>query len=174
MIFNDVDNEIKQFLDSAEAVLALKEYKNDESREMVKTWLDHALAINRMLKYFLVKANKAKGIDPIITEALKVLLYADDAEWFKWYDALRNYLTKKPQDDAKENKLKLNFENSTLAGGWDMNKESANSCVILKNPDGEMFLGIMKKDKNTLFQKEWADGRGKNKRCFRKEVGRDN
>ncbi len=114
MIFDDLEDEAKQFIDSAEDVLTLNEYKSKESKEPIKKWMDHALAINRMLKYFLVKESKIKGVplDPVISEALTILLRAEDAEWFWWYDALRNYLTKKPQDDAKENKLKLNFENN--------------------------------------------------------------
>ena len=35
-----------------------------------------------------------------------------------------------------------------------MNKESSNSCVILESPEGKQFLAIMKKGKNTVFQKE--------------------
>jgi hypothetical protein len=37
-------------------------------------------------------------------------------DWFKNYDAVRNYLTKKPQSEI--NKLKLNFEHSVLLGGF--------------------------------------------------------
>ena len=40
------------------------------------------------------------------------------------YNLLRNYLTKKPWESVQ--KWKLNFENSTLAGGWDKNKETDN------------------------------------------------
>ena len=99
-------------------------------------------------------------MDSRLAEGLKTILYEaklDDGtsvEWFRWYDGLRNYLTKKVGVDEKENKLKLNFENATLWAWWDVNKESSNSCVILESPEGKQFLAIMKKGKNTVFQKE--------------------
>lgn len=164
MIFSDIKENAKQFLDSASTALSLKEYKSKESIEIIKQWLDYALAVNQMLKYFLVKESKVKGapIDPVITEALNVFLRADDAEWFKWYDALRNYLTKKPQDDAKNNKLKLNFKNASLLDGWDVNKEASNLCVVLQNTNGNQLLAVLNKENNNLFQ-EKMEGRGKNK-----------
>ena len=72
------------------------------------------------MKYFEVKESKVKGhpINTDLANMLTALLHADDADWFGWYDAVRNYLTKKPQDDAKKNKLKLNFFNPNLLGGW--------------------------------------------------------
>jgi|GEM_PF-216916 len=165
MIFADIKEHTKNFLTEAGEVLKLKKYQEKSSIEKIKTCMDYALAVNKMLKYFSVKENKTKGqpVDSTITGALDVLLRSEDAEWFRWYDALRNYLTKKPQDDTKNNKLKLNFKNSTLAEGWDINKESANSCVLLRNLNGKIFLGIMRKDKNISFQKEWCEGRGKKK-----------
>ncbi|OGJ49885.1 hypothetical protein A2229_01105 [Candidatus Peregrinibacteria bacterium RIFOXYA2_FULL_33_7] len=165
MIFNDIEKNMESFLKETNDIITLKKYKgNKEGTEKIKQWFDYTLAINRMLKYFLVKENKIKGnsLDTNISEALKTLIYSDDAEWFKWYDALRNYLTQKPQDEAKENKLKLNFDNPSLAGGWDVNKECSNFCVILKDKNEKKYLAIMKKGENTLFQKEWTEGRGKN------------
>lgn len=160
MILGDIEANGKHFLDSTDTVMGLTEYKSKGSKEKIKQWLDYALAVNRMLKYFLVKESKVKGtpLDSIVSNALKSLLYADDAEWFVWYDALRNYLTKKPQDDAKENKLKLNFQNSTLAGGWDVNKEPDNYCVILQDVKDKQYLAVIAKQEkqkgyNKIFEK---------------------
>ena len=55
------------------------------------------------------------------------------------YNKVRNYITQKL---GEENKIKLNFENPTLANGWDVNKEDANSCVILLK-EGKYYLGVM-------------------------------
>ena len=159
LIFADVDKYIEQFLISSEKIVNLQEYKSNGSKEAIKAWMDYALTINQMLKYFLVKENKIKNnpIDSVISNALKNILFEGivdidgkevTVKWFSWYDALRNYLTKKPQDDVKENKLKLNFENSTLAGGWDINKEPDNYCVILQDQEGRQYLAVIAKQQN--------------------------
>ncbi len=66
------------------------------------------------------------------------------------YNKVRNYATRKPYS---EEKIKLNFENSTLLDGWDMNKESDNTSVILRK-DGLYYLGIMNKKFNKIFKPE--------------------
>lgn len=64
------------------------------------------------------------------------------------YNKIRNYVTKKPYSVEK---FKLNFENPTLADGWDKNKEQANTSIILLK-DGKYYLGIMNaKDKPKLI-----------------------
>lgn len=125
-----------------------KEKTKKEWKEAIKDWMDDALAVNRMLKYFWVRENKVKGtpMDATLSEALRVVLNGknDEATWFKWYDGLRNFLTKKPQDDAKENKLKLNFENGSLLGGWSDGQEKSKAAVLLRK-EGVYYLGILKK-----------------------------
>lgn len=63
------------------------------------------------------------------------------------YNMVRNYLTRKPYS---EEKFKLNFDNSTLLNGWDVNKERDNSGVILRK-DGLYYLAIMDKKSNKVF-----------------------
>ena len=65
------------------------------------------------------------------------------------YNKVRNYLTKKP-GDAK--RIKLMFENPTLADGWDANKEKDNTSVIFLK-DGNYYLGIMNPTAKTDFTK---------------------
>ena len=45
------------------------------------------------------------------------------------YNMVRNRMTKKPYSDEK---IKINFDNSTLLAGWDLNKESDNTCTLLR------------------------------------------
>ena len=59
------------------------------------------------------------------------------------YNAIRNYLTKKNQDDLKKNKLKMNFSCNTLAAGWDKNKESSNLCTIFKDEEENLYLSLI-------------------------------
>lgn len=66
----------------------------------------------------------------------------------KFYDKVRNYLTKKPYSLEK---IKLNFENSTLLQGWDENKEKDNSSVLLLR-DGYYYLAIMARGFNKIFE----------------------
>ena len=55
------------------------------------------------------------------------------------YNKIRNYATRKLTESEK---FKLNFDNPTLANGWDQNKEEANtSILLLKN--GNYYLGVM-------------------------------
>lgn len=160
LIFNDIENHSKHFHVEAEKILKLEKYSGDKEKQQIKEWLDDTLAVTRILKYFLVKETKARGapIDSTLSLTLDEILFGEDVEWFKWYDAVRNFLTKKPQDDAKENKLKLNFGNSTLASGWDVNKEPDNYCVIFKDPEGNKFLGVIARHQdqqgyNKIFEK---------------------
>lgn len=66
------------------------------------------------------------------------------------YNKVRNYATRKPYSNEK---IKLNFENSTLLDGWDLNKESDNTSVIFRK-DGLYYLGIMNKNYNKIFKSD--------------------
>lgn len=72
------------------------------------------------------------------------------------YNKTRNYLTRKPYSTEK---VKLNFENSTLLDGWDANKETANTSVLLRK-DGLYYLAVMDKKYNKVFEQmpEVAEG----------------
>lgn len=172
LFYLDINEHVQAFIDESENILALGEkyekYKeNEESKRKIKAWMEEARSVNAMLRYFLVREGKIKG-DILNSELINIVKMLTDGEsgevnWFKWYDLLRNYLTQKPQDNTKENKLKLNFENSVLAGGWDVNEESKKSCVILYNPqDRKRYLVIMNKNNLNLFEESWEHGRGEN------------
>lgn len=157
MICEDIETLANNFVNNTDQILKIpeKDYEKDESKKEIKSWLDNALGVNQILKYFKVKANKIKGdpIDAKTENALDALAYSDDNP-IKDYDVIRNYLTQKPQD--RINKLKLNFENASLAGGWDENKESDNSCVILKDESNKQYLAIMKYADTTIFSQKNA------------------
>ena len=63
------------------------------------------------------------------------------------YNKVRNWLTRKPFSTEK---IKLNFDNSQLLGGWDVNKEPDCTGVILRK-DSFYYLGIMDKKSNRIF-----------------------
>lgn len=160
LIIHDIVSHSQNFLNKSEVILSLEKYDTEIAKQEIKTWLDYALAVCQMLKYFQVRENKTKGkpLDPIVSQALDYILHSEEIDWFGWYDSVRNFLTKKHPDDVKKNKLKLNFENSTLAEGWDVNKETDNYCIILRNSNFKYFLAIIakqgsEKGNNKIFQK---------------------
>lgn len=149
LIFADLEDSAKRFIDNKEVIEDWK-FKIDEWKAKIKLWLDETLTINRILKYFITKENKRKWKSqiPEIENLLKVLIFEFD--WFRSYDAIRNYLTKKPQSEI--NKLKLNFENGILLDGWSDWQEKSKWAVLLKNND-KFYVGILGKNKK-IFDTE--------------------
>jgi len=164
----DIERNTKAFLDSSDSIVAIEKFKDkkqfvgeeDQTIKQVKDWLDAATDAMRIVRYFAVRKSKMKGNLPNVTmeQALSNLLHNEDAQWFKWYDLIRNYLTKKPQDDVKENKLKLNFGTSSLLGGWSDGQEKTKAATLLRN-NNALYLCILKtknvfdtsKDNNPIY-----------------------
>ncbi len=147
-IFSDLEQAVSKFIENQSAVLESADFKSVERKEVIKNWLDQMLVISQIVKYFSVKEKDVKGksLDPLVAEFMKNF-FEGDAHWSSWYDLIRNFMTRKVQDRAndKANRMKLNFGNSTLADGWDVNKEPSNYCVLLKNPNGKYHLAIISK-----------------------------
>lgn len=80
------------------------------------------------------------NLEPLITELAKII---------PLYNKVRNFATQKPYSTEK---VKLNFDNSTLLDGWDRSRETANLGVLLRK-GGYYYLAIMDKKKNKLFEK---------------------
>lgn len=66
------------------------------------------------------------------------------------YNMVRNRMTQKPYSNEK---IKLNFDNSTLLAGWDLNKEVDNTCTLLRK-DGNYYLVIIDKRNNKVLKPE--------------------
>lgn len=165
----DIERNTKAFLQESDSIVALEKFKDENHQEgeedqtikKIKDWFDAATDAMRIVRYFAVRKSKMKGNLPNVTmeQALSNLLYSDKAQWFKWYDLIRNYLTKKPQDDVKEKKLKLNFGNPSLLDGWSDGQEKKKAATILKY-DNELYLCILKtknvfdtsKEDNPIYQ----------------------
>lgn len=79
------------------------------------------------------------------------------------YNKVRNWLTRKPFSTEK---IKLNFDNSQLLGGWDVNKEPDCNGVLLRK-DGYYYLGIMDKKSNRIFESDVTPSDGD---CYEKMV----
>ena len=143
------------FKEDFEDIVSKKDFKNNEgSKITIKNFADSVLWIYQMAKYFAIEKRRSWNDEYELSEFYTnpndgYLLFYKDAydEIVKTYNDLRNYLTKKPYNQEK---WKLNFENPTLANGWDKNKESDNSAVILLK-DEKYYLGLMRKGNNKIF-----------------------
>lgn len=120
--------------------------KNQDDKKLTKSLLDSMLNLQRSIKLLFVKAEIDKDIS----------FYAFFDTYFeslsgivKLYDKVRNFESKKPYSLEK---FKLNFENSTLLDGWDLNKEPDNTSVLFRK-NGLFYLGIMDKKHNKIFTK---------------------
>jgi len=133
------------------------EYKDQEykPKQTIKDYLDKVLGIYGIVNYFSLQKWQFENKENIDKEDKDIFFYTKldkfllDYYPFKIYNSIRNYLTKKPY---KQNKVKLNFDNSTLLNGWDKNKESSNYGVILRK-DNKYFLAVMKKWDTNIFDK---------------------
>lgn len=119
--------------------------QNEDHVELIKKFLDCVKNLQRFMKTLEADVGDKE-----------VRFYADFdnnmaelKNFNKLYDAIRNYLTKKPYSLEK---FKLNFGQSTLANGWDVNKEHERLSVIL-HKQGHYFLAIMNKKHNQIFKK---------------------
>lgn len=138
----------------------LKDFKFDKTGKwIIKNFLDEVLRIYQMSKYFAIEKKRAwvteydELLDDFYTnpENGYLLFYTDAYETIvQPYNKIRNFVTKKPYSTEK---WKLNFDNPTLANGWDKNKEGDNTTVILRK-EKDYFVGIMKKGHNRIFSEE--------------------
>ncbi|HOT13997.1 MAG TPA: type V CRISPR-associated protein Cas12a/Cpf1 [Bacteroidales bacterium] len=128
--------------------------------EKLKLLLDSIKAVQWFVKPLLGKGNEADKDEKFYGEFTELWKTLDQIT--PLYNKVRNYMTKKPYS---EEKIKLNFENSTLLDGWDVNKEADNTSVILRK-DGLYYLAIMDKKFNTIFKGKLPD----DGTCFEKLV----
>lgn len=132
-------------------------YENDPSKTAVKNILDSAMGLWRFISWFDL-IHKKKHIQASdkdsdfyegengLEKTLRDENYPDPVHTI--YDKVRNFLTKKPYNN--DEKIKVNFENPTLLGGRDQNKEKENFAIILREWN-LYYLALMKKWKNNFF-----------------------
>lgn len=126
------------------------------SVKKIKDLLDQLKALQHYIKPLLGHGDEPDKDERFYGELLPLWERLDKVT--PLYNKVRNYLTQKPYSQEK---IKLNFENSTLAYGWDLNKERDNTCVILR--DGKLFyLAIMNKRYNRVFVNAPMDINGDN------------
>lgn len=119
--------------------------QNTPNKELLKAFLDALLSYQRLLKPLSAPNDLDKDV---AFYAYFDTYFASFSGIVKLYDKVRNFMTKKPYSLEK---FKLNFENSTLLDGWDVNKESDNTAILFRK-NGLFYLGIMDKKYNKAFK----------------------
>jgi CRISPR-associated protein Cpf1 len=120
-------------------------YKNEKATESVKNLLDAIKEFQKLIKP-LNGTGKEENKDELFYG--KFTSYYDSiADIDRLYDKVRNYITQKPYS---KDKIKLNFDNPQLLGGWDKNKESDYRTVLL-HKDGLYYLAVMGKSHSKAF-----------------------
>jgi CRISPR-associated protein Cpf1 len=126
--------QFQDFIKNRSSDIALKDDLNGISS--IKSYFDTMHDLLHVIKPFRVQAE----LDKDQTFYLEFDELYDELQLIvPLYNKVRNYITQKPY---AESKYKLNFENPTLASGWDQNKEKDNTAILLMR-NGEYFLGVM-------------------------------
>lgn len=121
--------------------------QEDTDIDKIKNLLESIKDLQKFVKPLCGKGNESDKDERFYGEF--TTLYEELDKITPLYNMVRNYLTRKPYSTEK---IKLNFDNAQLLNGWDLNKESDNTCVILRK-DGLYYLAIMNKKHNKVFAK---------------------
>ena len=136
---------VKELLNNADNITDNNLMQDKGNVEKIKTLLDAIKDLQRFIKPLLGKGDEADKDGVFYGEFTSLWTKLDQVT--PLYNMVRNYLTSKPYSTKK---IKLNFENSSLMKGWDLNKEPDNTTVIFRK-DGLYYLGIMGKKYNRVF-----------------------
>ncbi|AQQ71622.1 hypothetical protein SMSP2_01999 [Limihaloglobus sulfuriphilus] len=137
--------------------------------ELVREYLDSLINV----EHFIKPLHMFRSGKPIELEDCNSNFYDPLNEAYKEldvvfgiYNKVRNYVTQKPYS---KDKFKINFQNSTLLDGWDVNKESANSSVLLLK-NGKYYLGVMKQGASNILNYRPEPSDSKNKINAKKQL----
>lgn len=122
----------------------------EDDVKAIKDLLDQTNNLLHRLKIFHISQSEDKANILDKDEHFYLVFeecYFELANIVPLYNKIRNYITQKPYSDEK---FKLNFENSTLANGWDKNKEPDNTAILFIKDD-KYYLGVMNKKNNKIF-----------------------
>ena len=134
--------------------------QDKENVAKIKRFLDALMSLVHFVKPLLGKGDESNKDEKFYGELS--LLWTELETIVPLYNMVRNYMTRKPYSNSK---IKLNFDNSQLLGGWDANKESDYSSILLYR-DGKYYLAIFDKDSKKLLGKSMpSDGE-----CYEKMV----
>ena len=145
-LFDQIANAYTEVKDLLNTPYSGKNLAQDKMNvEKIKNLLDAIKSLQHYVKPLLGDGTEPEKDEKFYGEF--ITLWEELDKITPLYNMVRNYMTRKPYSTEK---IKLNFENSTLMDGWDLNKEQANTTVILRK-DGLYYLVIMNKKHNRVF-----------------------
>lgn len=157
-IFN-VYTDLKDIIETYSESTDNKLIQDNDSIQKIKQFLDSVKDLQAFVKPLLGNGDE-NGKDE--------RFYGDFLEYWNLldlitplYNMVRNYVTQKPYSIEK---IKINFQNPTLLNGWDLNKETDNTSVILRR-NGKYYLAIMNNRFRKVFQKYPSES---GKDCYEK------
>lgn len=157
-IFN-VYTDLKDIIETYSESTDNKLIQDNDSIQKIKQFLDSVKDLQAFVKPLLGNGDE-NGKDE--------RFYGDFLEYWNLldlitplYNMVRNYVTQKPYSIEK---IKVNFQNPTLLNGWDLNKETDNTSVILRR-NGKYYLAIMNNRFRKVFQKYPSES---GKDCYEK------
>ena len=113
----------------------------------IKIFLDTLKSLQHFVKPLLGNGDENDKDEKFYGEFLPIWKELDQIT--PLYNMVRNYMTRKPYS---QDKIKLNFGNSQLLGGWDANKESDYASILLRR-SGKYYLAIMDKKEAKVLSK---------------------
>lgn len=156
--------QIENAYEDARAILQMKDTgdtlsQNKSAVAKIKTLLDTLKDLQHFIKPLLGSGEEQEK-DELFYGSFQMMWDELDAIT-PLYNKVRNWLTRKPYSTEK---IKLNFDNAQLLGGWDVNKEPDCTGVLLRK-DGLYYLGIINKNHNRIFDADVTPTDGD---CFTK------
>ena len=155
-MYAEVKSVLEQKYLEGEVSLTNSDKETTQKVMRIKNYLDSLNALFHFVKLLEMVSNEQTKKD----EKQSVVVSKDEGFYTEFdflfqrlksivdlYNKTRNYITQKP---FNEDKFKINFENVTLAKGWDKNKETDNTAILLMKAE-RYYLAIMDKKHNKLF-----------------------
>ena len=119
--------------------------QSEEATKYIKDLLDAFKSLQHYIKPLLGSGEEAEKDNVFSSQLLNVWEALDVVT--PLYNKVRNWLTRKPYSTKK---IKLNFENAQLLGGWP--NIEAYSCAIFMKDDNTYYLGILDNAYKTLLR----------------------
>lgn len=115
----------------------------------IKLFLDALMSLMHFVKPLLGKGDESNKDEKFYGDF--TLLWTELETVVPLYNMVRNYMTHKPYSKSK---IKLNFDNSQLLGGWDANKEKDYASILLRRR--KVLLGYHGQRFEEALRKEYA------------------
>lgn len=159
-VLADIDNKYKNFEKIQLDERVPKKLLSDENATfIIKEFLDSIKGLQEFIKLIIPKDNTLDKDERFYSELLNY--YDVLKKVIGVYNQTRNYLTQKPYSTEK---IKINFNCSTLLYGWDSNKEKDNLSVIFIKDDN-YYLGIINAKSKKIFDEKKENT---NEKCYKK------